>query len=351
MSAIRELMVLVPGAARMARGSQRERLIKGMIATSERSEVTQVQADDVPAAAVRLKVTGGPVSHEVDVVEAYWNDLAPTLEKASMPARVVRGTSLIAYWAFSGVWKGFLNRKYLTLGMMAAGIALLTWYYGTVAMFLQALAGDQTANPTIKRLVEPFLPLFNTIGTWKVWVVASAFMAVIPVAVLVEMLDLTKRYMTNERAEPEGPPVRVQIRARVKEQIAAALKAGAYQRLTIVGHSFGAIVALDVLADLPVSTPVRFVTIGSPIELVKRRAPWIGDEVTKCLARPDVITWIDICSEGDWFASGSDLPEGTKTRSMRVPIEGTFVDLVYGRTHSRYFDRDEVVGTLVEAAV
>ena len=348
----RELLILVPGAARMARGSQRERLVKGLITTSERVTVKPVDAGDVPADVVRLHATGGGQTHQIDVVEAYWNDLAPSMQNAGVRTKFVRGTSLLAYWAYSGVWRGFRNRKYLTLGLISAAVALITWYYGTAAMFVQALIADQTAPTVVKSTLGPILPIMTAIGTWKVWAAASLVMGMIPVNTLIDVLDLTKRYLTNERVDDGGIGLRMQIRRRVREQILAAIDKDDYSRVTVLGHSFGTVIATDVLADLPASPrPLRFVTTGSPIELLKRRAEWLPADTTTCLQRSDLTSWTDICSDGDWFASGSDLPEHAKVRSFRVPIEGTFVDQVSGRTHGGYFDRDEVINILVESPV
>ena len=346
----RELIVLVPGSARLARGSQRDRLVKGMVTTIERVKVDRVETSDVPAGVTRLHASSGPVTRAIDIVEAYWNDLVPSPEAAGVRARFVRGSSLVVYWGFSGVWRGFQNRKYLTLGLIGGGLSLLTWYYGTVVMFVQALLSDQTAGPVVSSVLSPVMPVVTAIGTWKVWALATLVMGLLPVNVLVGVMDLTKRYLTNERPAGEGTGLRNEIRRRVKEQIDAALAAGPYDRLTVVGHSFGAVVAADVLADLPVKAPhLRVVTLGSPIELLARRERWLADEVRKCLERPDLAMWVDICAADDWFASGSDLPDGGRTRVVELPLRGSVVDRLSGRTHRGYFDVDEVVNVLVDA--
>lgn len=348
----RELLILVPGSAKMARGSQRDRLVRGIVTTSERIAIKAVDEDDVPADVVRLAATADRDTHQIDVVEAYWNDLAPSMHNAGVRTKFMRGTSLLIYWAYSGVWRGFHNRRYLTLGLISGAVALITWYYGTAAMFVQALVADETAPGAVRSALGPLLPLMQAVGTWKVWAVASMVMGLIPVNMLIDILDLAKRYLSNERTDADQVGLRMQIRSRVREQILAATQNDDYSRVTILGHSFGTVVATDVVADLPVSScPLRFITTGSPIELLKRRAEWLPQEALKCLRRSDLSSWTDICSDGDWFASGADLPEHDKVRSLRVPIEGTFLDQVSGRTHGGYFDRDEVIAVLVEPPV
>ena len=90
----------------------------------------------------------------------------------------------------------------------------------------------------------------------------------------------------DRRTDPQGLGLRIQIRSRVREQILAAIEKGNYDRVTVLGHSFGTIVATDVFPDLPVSSrAMRFVTIGSPIELLKR-AQWLEKEVEILIASP-----------------------------------------------------------------
>src|SRR5262245_1891638 len=122
-----ELIVLVPGSARVARGSQRERFIRGIVETSERPIVDRDEAGETSPIAVRLNATSAEGVRRLDVVEAYWNDLAPSLQNTGPRAKLSRGTSLIFYWGISNIWKGFAKRRYLTIGLVASAIALVTW--------------------------------------------------------------------------------------------------------------------------------------------------------------------------------------------------------------------------------
>lgn len=348
-----ELIVLIPGSARVARGSQRDRFIKGIVESSERLIVEQVEGGDASPMAVQLNAKSDAGVRRIDVVEAYWNDLVPSVQNIGAGTKLLRATALLVYWGLSGVWRGFHNRKYLTLGLVSAGIALVTWYYGTLAMFLQAYLQDQSASSSGQAAASAILPYVRALGTWKIWAASSLIMGLIPVNLLIDIMDLTKRFLTNERAEGDSIGLRVQVRHRVRSQILAALKGTDYTRLTIVGHSFGTVIAVDVLADLPLAAPLetRFITIGSPIELLKRRAAWLEQEMGKCLARQDLISWIDIWSDADWFASGAALPTGAKSRLIRVPVEGTFFDMISGRTHRGYFDQEDVVAAVLDMPV
>lgn len=341
----RELIVLIPGLARIARQHQRELFVSGMVATAERPLLRRVDEPDVPPAAVRLRAD----EREIDVYEAYWNDLVPSMAHAGVRAKIARGTSLLIYWGFSRIWRGMGRRKYLTLGLLASAVALLAWYYGTAALFLDAVLVDPQSSGAVRGSASFVRQVLDTIAGWEVWLGASLLMGIIPVPVLIDIMDFSKRFLTNEISDEAGLGLRSQIRNRVREQLLAALDCEDYSRLTVVGHSFGTVVAVDLLADLPLSKAlrIRFVTLGSPIDLLTSRASWLNDEVERCARRPDLEAWLDVSSGGDWFASGTELPETRNFHALTVPAQGTFIDIVTGRTHARYFDNPEAVSAVL----
>ena len=342
-----ELLLLVPGAARVAQGWQRERLVQGLTSAAEGVDVVRVEDPDSPSHGIRVKVTKGTNERLIDVVEAYWNDLLPSLAQAGAREKFLRGTSLIVYWALSvGVWRGALQRKYLTLGLVTSAIALVAWYYGTVALFLEAIRNSETAPAVFRDTATSVGQVLDIIAGWEVWVVATAIMGLIPVNLLVDIMDFSKRFLSDERVGDSGLGLRVQVRKRVREQTKAALAVANYQKLTVVGHSFGCLVALDLIADLqlPPGLEVRLVTVGSSIELLGRKAGWLADEIDKCAKRPELQAWVDVVSESDFFASGTPQPSGSgKFERRSVPVRGTFIDAVMSRTHGMYFDADATV--------
>lgn len=340
----KELLLLVPGAARLAHGRQRERLVTALTSAAEGLVLERVT--DTGSSGVRLRVTSGSGERIIDVVETYWNDLMPSITQADARVKLARGLSLIIYWGFSGIWKGFFRRKFLTGGMIASGVALVTWYYGTVALFVQAVRYSEDAPAWLRQGATTVGQALDLVAGWEVWVLATAVMGVIPVTLLVEIMDFAKRFLANERVDDSGIGLRVQVRNRVLEQTRAALAADAYQRLIVVGHSFGCLVALDSVADLPLppGLRLRLVTIGSSIELMSRRDPWPMQEARKCAARPELEAWVDIVADRDWLASGTPKPHGASAfKRTEAPSRGTIVDALTSRTHGMYFDTSEVV--------
>ncbi len=347
-----ELLLLVPGAGRVAQGWQRDRLVAGLSAAAEGVRIDRIEGG--PPQAIRLKVTNGVDERLIDVVETYWNDLMPSLANLDPGAKFARGTSLVIYWGISHIWKGFLGRKYLTAGMVISGVALIAWYYGTLALFLEALRNSANAPAVLRDSATTLGQLLDLVAGWKVWAVASAAMGLIPVNLLVEIMDFSKRFLSNERVGESGLGLRVAVRNRVLEQVRAALDAHPYQKLIVVGHSFGCLVALDFLADLSLrpNLQVRFVTIGSSIELLSHKDEWPLAEIEKCANRGELQAWVDVIGDRDWFASGTPAPgKSAKFEIEKVPARGTFVDALTSRTHGMYFDAEATVRAVLGVTV
>ena len=143
--------------------------------------------------------------------------------------------------------------------------------------------------------------------------------------------------------------MRHEIVKRVRHQLQDALDREDYTSVTVVGHSFGTVVAVDLLADLPPQeTRFRLITLGALVELLAKRAPWLDQEVKRLVERPDLVEWIDVISSSDWFASGSGAPPKGRWREVKTVSRGTFVDKLAARTHASYFDNQKAVRVILD---
>jgi hypothetical protein len=339
----REVLILIPGLKQASVYNQRSRLVAGIKHVWEGPVLTEVQGG--PADAVRL---AGPGGHPViDVYEAYWNDLVPSLSGEGLPRRVLRGLSLTGYWGASSLWKGIGSRWRLTIGTMTSGLVLVLWYVSVVALFYDAVA----ANPGFLAglpVVGAAIASWDPAGLWWVWAALSILALVVPVTILVDMMDFAKIYASEEVLAEDDVALRFQIVSRVREQINHALDGGPCHRLTVVGHSFGAVVAVDVMSHLrlPHGLPFRLVTLGSPAELLSHKARWLDDDIQACADRTDLTEWIDIVSTGDWLATGTPAKPG-RLREMTVRSHGTLVDRIVARVHGRYLDNQQTLNEIL----
>jgi hypothetical protein len=343
----RNLIMLVPGLTRVTSTAQLSEFTEGLIAASERIPLTPIAAPTIPPGVQRLRATSAGQEMELDLVEAYWNDLVPSITQQTLKTRLARGFSLIWFWlANLHIWKGVLRRKYLTFGLTLSALAFIVWYLGTIILFVEAI--EPAADNPFFPLVEELKRSVEYIGGWRIWAVATAIVALMPVSLLVDISDFCKRYLTNEPAARGKPAVRFEIIRRVREQLQSSLALENYESVTIVGHSFGSVVTVDLFADLPsFGTPVRILTMGSLIEVLGKQAPWLQNEVLELSQRDDLIEWIDIKSHSDWFASGSAVPEAHNCYERVIGSYGTFPDKIAAKVHSRYFDNQEAVRFLL----
>ncbi len=341
-----EAIILVPGLQRSAVHNQRARFVSGLKHVWEAD--TLAEADSAPPDAVRL----ASPERTIDVYEAYWNDLVPSLTGRGLGARVLRGLSLTVFWTFSGIWRGIGRRVSLTLGTMVAGLILVLWYLSVVALFYESVATDPGVLARLPFGLGPVVAGWDPKGLWWVWASLSVVAVVVPVAVLVDIMDFAKIYASEEVLEGDEVALRFQVVSRVRDQVRRALAAGEYRRITVVGHSFGAVLAVDVMAELPLpeGTPFRLVTLGSPAELIARRAHWLEAEIDQCAGRPELAGWVDVVSAADWLASGTTDREVPAIREVTVRPHGTLIDRVAARVHSRYFDSQETINEIVGAA-
>ncbi|PPC78011.1 hypothetical protein C4K68_07090 [Pokkaliibacter plantistimulans] len=357
---MRELVILLPGIGRAAKYQQRDSFCDGLCMASEQVLLNRIDDPQLPQDLCRLsgQRDGQPLT--LDVVEAYWNDMVPSLSQQPLSTRIQRGLSLFLYWGLSPVWQGWWQRKYLTLSILLSGLMLVFWYYSTLALFAQALVNSSDSSTAL--LGHWLDGILSTMGSWKLWALVTLLMGVLPVTSVVDAMDFSKRYTAEEAAGPDTPALRLQIIRRVREQIRSYLALAdsvadsdgqlrPYQRITLVAHSFGTVIAIDVLADLPlsVSPGIRLFTLGSPLELLHKRVPWLLEEQSKCMQRNDLLQWLDITSPADWLATGADVDrlDDRRIEQLSIRASGTLTDRLAARIHSRYFDNQQVCQRLL----
>lgn len=348
----REAILIIPGLEVLPRNAARDRLALGLRHAAERFHARD---EGEPGEArhslnAALPEGGGVV---LDLYEAYWLDLVPRQSEEKPLRRLLSGLDLLRYWFFSPVWRAFRHPAMILNGILSAAL-LLAWYYGVVVAGFAAMGAESAL--TCPDLAEPALwlnqpaacmgKLGSSMGGWQVWAAMSAVLALVPVAQLVDISWFTKRYLQNER-DAQGMGCRDRIRSRVREALVELLEQPGYRSVTVVAHSFGSIVAMDLLADLRPTRPVRLLTLGSPAELLAYRSHWMREEIRRCLDSPAISQWWDFHSRQDWMAA--PVP-GHKSRhaahSIPVEREDSLRQRLMGETHKAYFGERQVVETL-----
>jgi len=355
----KEAFILIPGLDSNEKNANRHRLVTGFLNVPESARLEEMgESTVIGEAGVRLKATIGHSSEKIiDCYEANWWDLTVTKAEENSFKKMRQGFSLLKYWFFSRVWGTVFKSPYMTLSVVLSSLLLIMWYYGILVLAFTAIGSNPDMIPSAAtqnwgtELAQAIGKAGKVMGGWYIWAAASLLMGFLPLNSLVRISSFTKRYLQNEPME-DGVGVRDKIRNRVKETLDRILQDGSYSRVTILTHSFGTVVGVDILADYKFDPDrsIRFVTIGSPLYFLSYRSRWIDNEVKKCLANEFIDSWLDFYSDEDWLCS--KIPghgEGDKTGQQSIPIkhEASLARKLRGQTHLAYFSSQPVMEMLV----
>lgn len=355
----KEAMIFIPGLDSSERNFNLRRLAAGFLNVPENARVEKVGESNVTGeTGIQLRVMIDDKSEKiVDLFEANWWDLTVLKNEENSLEKVKQGISLLFYWFFSHVWRAIRKSPYMMLGIISSSFILALWYYGVLVLAFTAVGKNPEIitssinNNWAPNLVDNIGKLGKMMGGWYIWAIASFLMGFLPVNSLVRISRFTKRYLRNEFVE-DGIGLRDKIRNRVKETINNILKDGSYDKVTVLAHSFGTVVAVDILADLHLdqNRTIKFVTIGSPLYFLSFRSTWIKEEIKKCLANELIVSWIDFYSDEDWLCS--KIPghgEGNAANQKSIPIQhrASLLGKLKGETHIAYFSSQPVLERLV----
>lgn len=329
----RRAVIFVPGLKRRERNQQRDALVENLLLNEDvplrRSASDGDEIKIAGTAGVRLKAartgaeTDPPAPGEIDIFEAYWGDQLPVDAEQQPLRRMTRGLALLRYWFVSPMWDAFSSTSWqIPAGLLLGGGALVLWYLSLLATFAgQWLdpASDLTAQA--KQLISfaPWLAdwLATTIAyvaSWRIWPLISLLLPITPIMVIVDHAQAVRLLLTNAMDE-RGIGRRARVRKAVADVLSAAAEARtsdgepAYSEIVIVGHSFGTIILIDVLADWPYEAELAklsVVTLGSPQSVLARRSSWLKEETRRLMQERRVSAWTDISGEDDYLSAPID---------------------------------------------
>lgn len=364
-------LILVPGYYRKPKNTLRDLLVSNLtMAESMRMSVTSSDAD---MASLAVSASDNTVLPEtIDVIEAGWADLIPVPAEEKPVRRLLQGLSLLLYWIGSpGMWQAIFKYSFwIAAGYIFSALLLVLWLLSLLTVAVQTLdvAGIGTPVLPVTPIADAGAPANDAAGgsallqqmlrDAAVWLTAlipqkyAAALAVIipllPVMIMADLAAFTRDYL-SDLATDGITGLRARLRMRLQTAFGAALSKD-YDRVIIVGHSFGSLIAADTVAgwyraeDL---ARVRVVTLGSPGSVLSYRSQWVATEIANAVERRPGFGWTDIHAERDFWSAGllpadsSRIAEGDVVR-MVVDLPGTLVERFNGVVHLAYF-RDEAV--------
>ena len=131
------------------------------------------------------------------------------------------------------------------------------------------------------------------------------------------------------------------LRAKVRERILSLLRdlLENYDRVTVVGHSFGVTLGTEILADYRESPSIRYITLGGQLRILSHKAQWIKKEIQKLIENDRVSAWINFYSAQDWLGGDSWSSREIKTpkfTSHAIVLETEWLERLLGKHHLHY---------------
>lgn len=370
----RRAIMLIPGMQREERFHRRDILIANL-ETVERHPLRR--GEEVSAGGetgrrlIPAALRGAPGAGEegasdlpfdsLDVFEAYWADMIP--EQAELPPwqKLMKGLELVGYWVFSlGSWRAVASSlrggsAMIAIGLIMGGLTLTAWYLMLAVLVGQTVAPGGAVPDELNGIpvVSDLVSLFGEVTGWLAanawWAVLPFLLTMLQVDALVLLARFTKDYFEN-RVDESGVGLRDRLRRRVSTTLEAVLEAG-YDEVVVVAHSFGTVIATDILAGWPHEADLKrlsLISLGSPITVLRHRSAWLESERRQVLNPQRLATWVDYFSPSDWLCGavtghrdsyGGDL-------SRKLEFEAPWPQKITGQTHLLYYRDPRVLEQL-----
>lgn len=296
----------------------------------------------------------GNSSIEIDIYEAYWQDLATEnkLSNQELKIKILQGLNLFIEWTFSCVWKVIFEFSYVSLCFLISILLMIFWYYGILAIAMTAIGENQSffGQSIPKDLAKAIATIANSMINWQIWIIVSIILTFLPVERIVDQFYFVTQYLSNDQA---GISLRTKTRNRVIPLLNNLLSN--YEKVTIVAYSFGVIISTDVLADYHISNTqlisLRYITLGGTLNFLSYKSVHLHKEIQKCLDNNVISSWIDYYSNQDWFGSKTPVPQqktSIKIKSHKTPIDSSLLEKVTGKTHAYYLFNPIWIETLLK---
>ena len=366
----RRAIVLIPGLQREERFHRRDILISNL-ETVERHPLAR--GEDVSAGGetglrlnlAALRGAGGaaqaPEIASLDVFEAYWADMIPEQVEQAPWTKLLQGFELVGYWVLSlRTWQAVANSlrsgsSLIAVGLVMGGLTLVAWYLMLAVLIGQTVApgGEVPEELAAIPLVGDLVHLFGVASGWLAanawWAVLPFLLAMLQVDALVLLARFIKDYFEN-REDDSGVGLRDRLRRRIAGTLEAVLAAD-YDEVVVLAHSFGTVIATDILADWPHEADLKrlsLVSLGSPITVLRYRSSWLESERREVLGKRRIATWIDYFSPSDWLCgavTGHRESYG-EAMSRKLTFEAPWPQKLSGRTHLLYYRDPRVLEQL-----
>lgn len=379
MDGVTRAAVLLPGWGIVKKNEMRDKVAASLAQLG----ATDLEDGEIAGESYNRVKMGGKF---IDIYEAHWADLAPPDEPTQSPLmRLIASSGLIWYWLCSKWYWGHIHKSAVARALGLPGFFLLGWWilglvpiaYG-FALLAPATSDRAPAAGSVDGAVPPqdirrtdeldaqavagLLPAsawtgIKWVGGWAtspVYLFAILVMSFLPVINLVAVANFTRRYLDG------GNGFDIAIIGRALSTLGRVYAARAaadetrllYDEVVLVGHSMGAIIAVQALAtprQNDIVSPENLertvlVTWGSPIFTLGLRKPSVMADVKAVLDR--VPLWIDVHSAQDKLSL--PLEEQINRYGQDNSRQIGLPQLALHKAHGQYYCAKEALAPLYE---
>ena len=273
----------------------------------------------------------------VDVYEMDWSDFVEDLSKKDLSDKFGRGLFLFLNWVISPIWSVFAQSFILTIGSVLYSFLFVGWYVST---------GYLIFSEIVKEFKLDIPPI---ISGW-IWLITTLLVALLPINLMINKIDFCTRYL-------EGGLTRDKVRARAVNILTAILSKD-YNAVTVLAHSFGTLIGLDLVTALGEDQRLRYITLGSAAKFLSHKSRKIKGELSalmkdacKTLGNRE---WIEYYSDDDplcmpWPAEGEDDMRKIEKIELRDVKKGKamrWIEIMTAEYHNTYLCNDNVWRTI-----
>lgn len=340
-------VILVPRWGALTRNRHRD-ILAAELSEADRNRVERVEDGAIDGETFKrlVPVAGiGPERPAVDLYEVAWADLAVPERAAGPVGNFLEATGLVLYWFAHPWWIRSLRvSRAMPFGIALSGLLVLGWYLVAIvalAHFVLELPSDaigaEAAAPgaspgadatgagtapaipaegSLAALAEMVGGFLSAPAEWLVRVTSHpwfaillAILALLPTLRIAALAAFARYYLTTGSVRGfHGDLIqRVQVTLdRVYRQRSAVdPDRPRYDEVVLLGHSMGAVIALEALAgyeDPAVQERTTLVTWGSPIAILANRSRRLADALDRAVAS-SIRRWIDVYSTADLFCA------------------------------------------------
>lgn len=346
---MKEAIVHIHGHESLPRLEATNRFLKGITDYQTIAKVKEIDGDalSLDTRSLSVQYKSGD-QREIDLYDAYWLDLAPSLTDQSAGSKFWGGFMLLFFWLRLSVLKIAFSSKWMFTGILVSMILIFVWYYGVIITFLDVVSNTVPAQASFAALPLWLKDWCKFIWTeipqlmkdWRVWLTISFMVGLLPKRWIgiVDISHFSRCFLADQG-------LRLRIRSRLASIIEPIVESDKYDRVTIVAHSFGCALITDFLGEYKKygEASLRIFTLGGPLGVLMRRSNWLGTELKRAQDNEAVEQWIDFHSKRDYLCNATPvLTAKSNFKSEEISDEHINLRSAMGENHKLYFQKQVI---------